>query len=83
MGPVRFTINVEDSLKTTSGKHLTTKYTVYYFNPQDGSIKQVESYSDQHAVVDTLYLPGKRRIILVEGGEVKVKTMAFESHALL
>jgi len=83
MGPVRFTINVEDSLKTLNGKHLTTRYTVFYFNPQDHSIKQVESYTDHHAIIDTLYLPGKRRIIFVEGGEVKVKTMVFEGHRFL
>jgi hypothetical protein len=83
MGPVRFTINVEDSLTTPSGKKLTTKYSVFYFTAQDSSIKQVESYTDTHAVTDTLYLPGKRRIILVEEGEVRVKTMTFEGHRLL
>ena len=83
MGPVRFTINVEDSLTTSSGKKLTTKYSVFYFTAQDSSIKQVESYTDTHAVIDTLYLPGKRRIILVEEGEVRVKTMTFEGHRLL
>jgi len=83
MGPVRFTINVEDSLKTPTGKHLTTRYTVYYFNPQDQTLKQVESYTDQHAIIDTLYLPGKRRIIFSDGGEVKVKTMEFEGHGFL
>ena len=83
MGPVRFTINVEDSMKTSGSKNLTTKYTVYYFNPKDNSLKQVESYTDQHAVIDTLYLPGFRRIIMVEEGEVKVRTMLFEDHQLL
>ena len=83
MGPVRFTINVEDSLNTPDGKHLTTRYTVYYFHPKDGSIKQVDSITDDHAVVEGVYLPGTRRIISAEGGEVRVRVMAFAGHTLL
>ncbi len=83
MGPVRFTINVEDSLNTPEGKHLTTRYTVYYFHPKDGSIKQVDSITDDHAVVEGVYLPGTRRIISAEGGEVRVRVMAFSGHTLL
>src|SRR6266705_3927701 len=35
MGPIAFTINVETSAITAEKKYLTTRYTVYYFNPQD------------------------------------------------
>ena len=83
MGPVRFTINVEDSLTTPDGRHLTTRYTVYYFQPTDGSIKQVDSITDRHAVVDGVYLPGTRRIINAENGEVRVRVMTFSDHKLL
>jgi len=83
MGPVRFTINVEDAMTTTDGRHLTTRYTVYYFNPQDGSIKQVDSITDDHAVVGGVYLPGTRRVISTESGEVRVRVMEFLEHQLL
>jgi hypothetical protein len=83
MGPVRFTINVEDAMTTTDGRHLTTRYTVYYFNPQDNSIKQVDSISDDHAVVNGVYLPGTRRVIGTENGEVRVRVMEFWEHQLL
>lgn len=83
MGPVRFTINVEDSLTTPEGRHLTTRYTVYYFQPQDGSLKQVDSVTDRHAVVDGWYLPGTRRVIGAEAGEVRVRVMEFTGHRLL
>ena len=80
MGPVRFTINVEDALTTPDGRHLTTRYTVYYFHPTDGAIKQVDSITDHHAVVDGVYLPGTRRIISAENGEVRVRVMTFSDH---
>ena len=83
MGPVRFTINVEDAMTTSDGRHLTTRYTVYYFNPQDGSIKQVDSISDDHATVTGVYLPGTRRVISTENGEVRVRVMEFREHQLL
>lgn len=83
MGPVRFTINVEDSAATADGRRLTTRYTVYYFNPQDGAIKQVDSITDVHAVVDGVYLPGTRRVIGAENGAVRVRMMEFSGHQLL
>lgn len=83
MGPVRFTINVEDSLTMPDGRHLTTRYTVYYFRPADGSIKQVDSITDHHAVVDGVYLPGTRRLISGSDGEVRVRLMTFSDHKLL
>lgn len=83
MGPVRFTINVEDSAATTDGRRLTTRYTVYYFNPQDGAIKQVDSITDVHAVVNGVYLPGTRRVIGAENGAVRVRMMEFSGQQLL
>lgn len=83
MGPVRFTINVEEALTTPDGRHLTTRYTVYYFNPQDNSIKQVDSISDDHTVVNGVYVPGTRRVISTENGEVRVRVMEFREHQLL
>ena len=41
MAPFAFTINVEESAITQDKKHLTTKYTVYYFSPEDGKLKNV------------------------------------------
>src|SRR2546428_9816083 len=46
MGSIKFTINVEDSLITADKKYLTTRYTVYYFNPQDGRLANRESFTD-------------------------------------
>jgi hypothetical protein len=83
MGPVRFTINVEDAMTTPDGRHLTTRYTVYYFNPQDGAIKQVDSISDEHANLNGVLVPGTRRVISTEAGEVRVRVMEFREHQTL
>lgn len=83
MGPMKFTINVEDSALTQDHKYLTTRYTVYYFNPQSGALTNVESFTDTHVRIGQADLPASRRIIFAENGTVSVKTLTFSNHHLL
>lgn len=83
MGPMRFTINIEDSALTPDNKYLTTRYTVYYFNTQDGKLTNVESFTDSHARLGNADLPAFRRIISADQGAVSVKTLTFSNHRLL
>ncbi|HSA65977.1 MAG TPA: DUF3386 family protein [Nitrospira sp.] len=83
MAPFAFTINVEESAVTQDKKHLTTKYTVYYFSPDDGKLKNVESFTDTHVRVGVADLPATRRIIAFENGSVSVKSLALTGHQLL
>ena len=78
-----FTINVEDSAITQDQKHLTTRYTVYYFSPTDGSLKNVDGFSDTHTRVGNSDLPATRRIISYENGEIVARTLTFENHTML
>ncbi len=83
MPPFAFTINVEDSMVTKDNKFLTTRYTVYYYSPQDGKLTNVESFSDSHVRVDASDLPANRRIISYENGEVVVRSLTFANHKML
>ena len=83
MTPFAFTINVEESAVTQDTKNLTTKYTVYYFSPDDGKLKNVESFTDTHARVGAADLPATRRIIAFENGSVVVKSFTLSRHQLL
>lgn len=83
MAPFGFTINIEDSALTQDKKHLTTKYTVYYFSPEDGKLKNVDSFTDTHARVGAADLPATRRIITFENGNVVVKSLTLTHHQLL
>jgi hypothetical protein len=83
MAPFAFTINVEESAVTQDKKHLTTKYTVYYFSPDDGKLKNVESFTDTHVRVGAADLPASRRIIAFENGSVIVKSLTLTAHQLL
>jgi len=78
-----FTINVEESSVTQDQKNLTTKYTVFYFNPKDRSLQNVDSFTDTHIRVGNSDLPATRRIISFENGEVTVRTLTFENHQML
>jgi hypothetical protein len=83
MGPVKFTINIEDSALTQDGKYLTTRYTVYYFSPQDGKLTNVESFTDTHVRIGEADLPASRRVISADNGAVSVRTLTFTNHRLL
>jgi len=83
MPHMAFTINVEDSAITQDGKFLTTRYTVYYYSPQDGKLTNVESFADTHVRVGASDLPSTRRIISYENGEVTVRTLIFANHKML
>ena len=83
MERMKFTINVEDSLITPDGRHLTTRYVVYYFNPADGRLMNVDSFCDHHAVVKGIYLPGVRRVTSFQDGQLITRELRFEHHVLL
>ena len=83
MPPIAFTINVEDSALTQDQKYITTRYSVYYYSPQDGKLANVESFTDTHKRVASSDLPASRRIISYENGEVVVRSLTFENHKML
>lgn len=83
MPPFAFTINVEEAATTQDGTSLTTRYTVYYYSPQDAKLTNVESFTDSHVRVSNSDLPATRRIISYENGEVTVKSLAFSNHRML
>lgn len=83
MPHMAFTINVEESAVTQDGKFLTTRYTVYYYSPQDRKLANVESFSDTHTRVAASDLPAIRRIISYENGEVVVRSLTFKNHKML
>ena len=83
MPHVAFTINVEDGTVTQDEKYLTTRYTVYYYSPKDGSLANVESFSDSYTRVGNADLPATRRMISYEKGATVTRTMTFENHKSL
>jgi hypothetical protein len=83
MPHMAFTINVEDSAQTQDNKLITTRYTVYYYSPKDGSLTNVESFTDTHVRVGASDLPATRRIITYENNEVVVKSLTFTNSKLL
>lgn len=78
-----FAINIEESVKNEEGKYLTRKYTVYYFNSENGSLKDVESYTDSYTRVGKADLPHSRRIINCAGAEIIVSSMTMSNHKLM
>ncbi len=83
MPHMAFTINVEESALTQDQKYLTTRYTVYYFSPKDGTLRNVDSFTDTHTRISSSDLPATRRIISYENGAVSTRTLVFENHKML
>lgn len=82
MGKMRFTINIEDTMATSDGKFLTTKYVVFYYSPT-GELSSVESFTDQPFEYNGVYLPGTRRIISSGEKEASVRILEFTNHQWL
>ena len=80
---IAFTINVEESIKNADGKFLTKNYSVYYFNPENRGLKNVESYTDLYTRVGKYDLPEQRRIIDCQEGNCIVSTMTLSNHKVL
>lgn len=78
-----FSINIEESVKNADDKFLTKKYSVYYFNPENQGLKNVESYTDHYTRVDKYDLPEQRRIIDSQEGNCVVSTMTLSNHKML
>ncbi|MCP9442177.1 MAG: DUF3386 domain-containing protein, partial [Nitrospira sp.] len=68
---------------TQDGKYLTTRYTVYYYSPSDGTLKNVESFTDTHVRLGQSDLPATRRVISFEQGAVLVRNLTVHNHKLL
>jgi len=81
-GRMSFTINIEEAMKTTDGKSLTTRYVVFYFFA-DGKVMKTDSFTDEHAVLEGNYLPGTRRVISTSKGKAIVRILEFKNHWLL
>ena len=69
-------------MTTSDQKFLTTKYVVFYFSPE-GQPTQTESFTDRPQEIKGVYLPGSRRIISNDKGEVVVRILEFKNHQLL
>ena len=78
-----FSINIEESVKNAEDKFLTKKYSVFYFNPESNTLKNVESYTDYYTRVYTYDLPEQRRIIDCQEGTCVVSTMTLSNHKML
>jgi hypothetical protein len=78
-----FSINIEESVKNDEGKFLTKKYSVFYFNPENKGLKNVESYTDLYTRVDGYDLPEHRRIIDCQEGTCVVSSMTLSNHKML
>jgi hypothetical protein len=79
----KFTINIEDTMTTSTGKVLTTRFTVYYFAPSTGQLTQVESFADAYTEVHGVVLPQSRRVTYAENGETRVRELMLSEPALL
>ncbi|MGH7230777.1 MAG: DUF3386 family protein [Nitrospiraceae bacterium] len=83
MGHMKSVINVEDTIRTPDGRHLTTKHIAYSFSSNNGHLLKAESFTDKHVHVGDAVLPGYRQMVLSEGATVIVRTLTFYGHRML
>lgn len=76
MGDQRFIITVLETRPADAGKYLPRHFTVTYFDPETGSISQTQSFSDEYARIQGVWLPVSRRVITAADG--KISSRRFE-----
>ena len=83
MGPVGFTINTEESLKTESG-YIAVRYNAIFRNPKTGEIKGKRDFQETYEQIGGYYLP-KSQVIdaIAEGGEKITTEFLFSQIELL
>jgi hypothetical protein len=82
MERVKFTINIEDTMTMRDDKVLTTRFTVYYFNPGTSQLTQVESFVDDYCEVGGIVLPRARRVSFADNGEAVVREVILSEHVV-
>jgi len=80
---IKFTINIEEYTFTKDHRVLPKHYVVYYFSPESGELRGVESYTETFIQVGEFYLPEVRRVTSAKEDEVVTKTILFKNHKLL
>jgi hypothetical protein len=76
MGDRRFIITVLETRTGDPGKYLPRHFTVTYFDAQSGAITETESFTDDYAKVQGVWLPTSRRVITAADG--KLRSRRFE-----
>ncbi|GIW03439.1 MAG: hypothetical protein KatS3mg059_0059 [Thermomicrobiales bacterium] len=82
-GSMRLTITVQEHAVTSDERLLPMHFTVAYWDLANNRLTRVDTYSDQYAGVNGLYLPTLRRVVTATDSGVATRQLRFSDHRLL
>lgn len=82
-GSMRLTITVQEHAVTSDERLLPMHFTVAYWDLAMNRLTRVDTYSDQYAGVDGLYLPTLRRVVTATDSGVETRQLRLSDHRLL
>lgn len=83
MGPMAFTINTEESLKTETG-YISTGYNAIFRNAKTNELQGKRNFQEAYEKVGNYYLPALQRVeAIANGGETTTTEFVFSNFQLL
>jgi hypothetical protein len=83
MGPMRFSIHIQERVTLGDGRSLPTHFTVVYWRGDPEQLVRTDIYQDTYTEVAGVYLPAGRLVTTVEDGTATYRRMALSGHTLL
>lgn len=81
MGPVTFTITIQEHQTAPDGRTLPAHFTVSFW--KDGRLDHVDMYQDEYREVDGVWVPGSRRVITVSDDGFTTRQLEVDDVSLL
>lgn len=82
-GSMRLTITVQEHAVTSDERLLPVHFTVAYWDLATNRLTRVDTYSDQYAGINGLYLPTLRRVVTATDSGVETRQIRLSEHRLL
>ena len=83
MGPVRFSITIQDHRTFADGRVVPTAFAVSFWNVAGGTLTRSDAYTDRYAEIDGVMLPASRRVVSATSDGLVGRQVVLTGHALL
>ncbi len=82
MGSMRLTITIQEHAVTSDERLLPVHFTVAYWDLATNRLTRADTYSDQYAGINGLYLPTLRRVVTATDNGVETRQIRLTDHQL-
>ncbi|MER3439587.1 MAG: hypothetical protein C4346_19430, partial [Chloroflexota bacterium] len=82
MGSTRFVITLQEHAVTSDERLLPVHFTVVYWDVAMNRLTRADTYSDQYAGIDGLYLPTLRQVVSATDSGIETRQVRLAEHRI-